>query len=219
MGLAAVALVAFLFVVDAVRARPPRTRPRISLGFRVEVATLFLLQPLARLIGRLANYEEAVRGAPSPRWFEAGAVSRKRDQVLISTSVPRVEIMSELVRYLRRHRMAVAASTGWEEHDCRVLASTLVAGDVISSAHVPGAVQIRVRTRLRPALFAGFVALAVLAATATPVAALIVLLATAVELARGLWATWFVIPSMVVQAVGVVEPASAARRIREPANL
>jgi hypothetical protein len=219
MGLAAFALIGGLFVFDAARTRPPRSSPRLSLAFRIDVATLFLLQPLARLLGRLATYDETVHGGRTRGWIAARSVNRNRNQVVIQAETSRVELMGQLVRCFRERRLAVLASTGWEEYDCRVLTSTLVAGDVTSSTHIPGAVQVRVTARLRAAPFAGLLLLAAVAATATPVAAIIVLAATAIELIRGTWGAWFVIPSVVVQAVGVTEPGAAVGRRREPANL
>ncbi len=208
-GLVALGLIAGLFAVDAARIRPPRTMPRLSLGFRLEVATLFVLQPVARLLGRLAYFDDASRGVQAAPWSSAGWATRKRNMVMVATQTPRVDLAAELVRHFRRRSFAVITSTGWEEHDCRVLASTLVAGDVTSTAHVPGVVQFRARSRLRAAPLAGFLVLAALAATATPIAALIVLLAVGVELARGLWCTWFVIPSLVVEAIGVTRQGAA----------
>jgi hypothetical protein len=203
VGLAAIALIAGLFAVDAVRTRPLRGSSRLSLRFRAEVAALFVVQPLARLLGRLASADEITRAAPATPWIAAGAVKRRRGVVMIATSGPRDEMMAGLVRQFREGHLVVVAPTGWEDHDCRVMASTLVTGDVISSSHVPGTVQIRIRTRLRIAVLAGFVVLAAIAAIATPAAAVVVLLAAAVELARGLWCTRFVLPRTILRSVGV----------------
>jgi glycosyltransferase involved in cell wall biosynthesis len=226
VGIAAIALIAGLFVIDATLARPPRRSSPLNLRFRAEVALLFLAQPLARLAGRLASADEIARPARPTPWIAAGAVSRKKGMVMISTDSSRDEIMAGLLRHFRDERLTVHAPTGWEEHDCRVLASALVAGDVISSSHVPGTVQVRVRSRIRTAPLAGFAVLAAIAAMATPTAALVVFLAAAVELARGVWCTRFVIPAIVVRAVGVTvkedETVSTdsinALRAREPAS-
>jgi hypothetical protein len=227
VGLAGFALIACLFVIDMALTRPPLRSPRLSLGFRAEVALLFMMQPLARLMGRLANTDETARAAPASPWIVAGAVSRKRNIVMIATPASREEIMGGLVRHFREGRLRVVASTGWEEHDCRVLASALVTGDAISTSHIPGTVQIRVRTRLRTAPLAFFALLAAIAAVATPVAAVIVLVTAALELARGVWCTRSVMPAMVVRAVGVTKPGPAhqeepaamdARRVREAAG-
>lgn len=208
-GLAALALVACLFMVDAARTRPPRWSPRLSLGFRAEVATLFLLQPLARLWGRLASSDETGHSYPSPPRIGAVAVTRKRDIVVITTSASRMDVMAELVRCFRRRRLGVVAPTGWEAHDFRVRASALLAGDVISSSHIPGTVQIRARARLRTAPLAGFLIMAAIAAISTPPAALIVALAAGVELVRGIRCVRLVIPAMVIESVGVTQPESA----------
>jgi hypothetical protein len=226
-GLLALGLIAGLFTIDAARVRPLRRSSRLSLRFRAEVASLFLIQPLARLIGRLASPDETARPTPATPWIAAGAVSRKRGMVMIATSASREEIMAGLVRHLREGRLSVVAPTGWEEHDCQVLSSSLVAGDVVSSSHVPGTVQIRVRPRLRVAPFAAFAVLAGIALIAGPIAALVVTVAAAVELVRGLFYTSSVIPSLIVRAVGVTGLASSSQDevlstdtplVREPAK-
>ena len=226
-GLAALALIAGLFVIDAARTRPPRWSPRPSLRFRVEVATLCLLQPLARLLGRLANPDEKARGVRPAARTVVGEIKRSRDKVMIATDASRVELMEELVRHFRERRLVVAAPTGWEDYDCRVLASALVVGDTISSAHLPGTVQIRVKTRPRKGPLAAFAVLTVIAAAATPAAAVVVLVAAAGELARGVWCTRSVMPAAIVEAVSLGRPESthrepmatvAGRRVREPAK-
>ncbi len=218
-GLAAMAWILGLFLVDAVLARPPRQSSRLSLRFRAEVATLFVLQPLARLAGRLASADEAWPSAHATRWIAAGAISRRGDTVLISTRAPRDEIMERLVRQFRRSHLRVIAPTGWEEYDCRTHLSAMVAGDVISSSHVPGTVQIRVRARLRTGWVAAFAIVAGVAAIATPAASLAVLAVAAVELARGVWSARVVMPRMIASAVAQSdEPAvSDQLHVRERA--
>jgi hypothetical protein len=227
VGLAALALLAGLFVVDAVMTRPPRRGSRLNLRFRAEVAAFFVLQPLARLAGRLASVDEIAPSAASTAWIPAETVSRKRTTVIISTAARRDEIMEKLVRTLREARVRVVAPTGWEEYDCRALPSALVAGDVISSSHVLGTVQITVRPRLRTGPAVVFGLLAAIGAVAAPAASLLVLGAAAVELVRGLWTTRSVMPAMVVKAVGLARPEPAAgaemamkesRQVREPAQ-
>jgi glycosyltransferase involved in cell wall biosynthesis len=203
VGLVAIALMTTLFVIDAAVARPPRSSSGLNLRLRVEVAALHLLQPLARLLGRLGSADEAARVAPTTPWIAAGAVTRNGGTVMISTPASREEIMVGLIRRLRDERLSVIASTGWEEHDFRVHASTLVACDVISTSHLAGVVQIRVRTRLRAAPVAAFAVLAGIAALATPAAVLVVLLAAGVELARGERCGRSVIPAHIVRAVSV----------------
>jgi glycosyltransferase involved in cell wall biosynthesis len=225
VGLAALALIAGLFVVDAAMARPPRRGSRLNLRFRAEVAAFFLLQPLARLAGRLASADEIAPSSVATTGIAADTVTRNGSTVMLSTASPRDEIMERLVRKFRQARLRVVAPTGWEEYDCRALASTLVAGDVVSSAHVLGTVQVTVRPRLRVAPCFIFGVVTAMAAIAAPAAAAVVLGAAAVELARGLWTTRASMPALVVKAVGIarsetaVEPALVdARPIGEPAQ-
>jgi glycosyltransferase involved in cell wall biosynthesis len=225
VGLAALALIVALFAVDMALTRPPRRSPRLSLRFRAEVAAFSLLQPLARVIGRVASADEIEpAGRTMPR-IAVGYVSRNGRTVMVATPASRDEMMDKLVRYFRDARLKVVAPTGWEEYDSRVLVSALVAGEVVSSSHLPGSVQIAVRPRLRTVVLGVLVAVAAIAAIATPWAAVIVLLGAAVELTRGLWSTRVGMPAMIVKALGASQaepthreqaPTADQRHVREP---
>ena len=85
--------------------------------------------------------------------------------------------------------MRVVPPTGWEPYDALVMASTLVGAEVVTSAHPPGWVQIRVRRfiRWRPALIAA--AALVFAAFADPRLEVAIALACLANIAIGFWRT------------------------------
>ena len=83
--------------------------------------------------------------------------------------------------------MRVIEATGWEDYDARLIGSTLVRGDLVTSSHPAGSVQLRIRRRLcwgRLAAVAGLIAVAMMI-DETP--ALVLAGLTLAELARGLW--------------------------------
>jgi hypothetical protein len=54
-----------------------------------------------------------------------------------------------VVSELRRSGVRVVPTSGWEDYDARLLASTFVYGDLQTSSYPPGFVQLRIRRRLR----------------------------------------------------------------------
>jgi len=73
---------------------------------------------------------------------------------LMPENRPRPEVAENLVQLLRRSGLQVVPPTGWESYDAVVMASALVGAEVVTSAHPPGWVQLRIRRYLRwkPAL-------------------------------------------------------------------
>ena len=184
----AVALVASLFLIDVRRAHPPRWLAKRRLQFRAGVAVMHLLQPLVRVWGRLRH--RPVARADLPPAGPPFDIARREGAVLVLTEDrPRVDLASQIITELRRAGMRVEPPSGWEDHDARVFGSFLVVGDLVTSSHPPGYVQVRVRRRLRPApLVAGFVAASVVAVVAWVPAAVLVTLG-ALDTLRGWWRT------------------------------
>ena len=187
LGLLAGALLLALLVVDTARARPLRHPLRAPVLFRLDVAILTVLQPLARTLGRLtAAADTAGVGAPQAP-MPGPAERRPGGTLLLPLRGLRAELMRTLMGHLRAGGLHVLPPTGWEDYDFRVIGSSLVTGDVVSSGHVDGFVQLRVRLRLRmiPALVtAGLVAILLLLA---PVAIGVVAVVATSELIRGIW--------------------------------
>lgn len=181
--------VAALAAVDVARVVPPRDPPGPQLRFRVGVAVLHLLQPLVRTWGRLRSRELARRDLPPAGVVTGPVVDLGRGVVLLPETGPRVELVSTIVDNLRRAGLRIVPSTGWEPYDARIVGSTLVAGDLVTSSHPVGSVQLRVKRRLRWG-FAGLVAVCVVAIGVVDVRlAAIVGAGGIIDLVGGTWRT------------------------------
>ena len=149
---------AFLLAIaisDFTRIDVPVHARRQAARYRLDLTLLHLLQPVARAWGRARNRALARRNAlPSPPI--AGPIQHLgRGVFLMPENRPRPEIAENIVQLLRRAGMRVVPPTGWEPYDAQVMASTLVGAELVTSAHPPGWVQLRMRRYLRwqPALF------------------------------------------------------------------
>ncbi len=186
--LAAVAAVclAALGGVDVVRARPPHTVRGGPLRFRVGVASLHLLQPLARLWGRLPCRGSARRNLSPPAPVSGSIHPAKGGVLLLVSDRSRAEITAHLVAVLQRAGFRVSPGSGWEDYDARLVGSRLVMGELVTSGHPPGFVQLRVRRRLRLLPGAVLVAGILLLATVHLEVATGLAMLGGVEVARGL---------------------------------
>ena len=184
----AVAALGALLIADALRVLPPRRVDR-RLRFRCGVALLHTLQPLARAWGRARHRTFASQSLQSRAPLPGPAERVDRKTLLLPEDGPRHELAARLVTELRRAKLRVVPSTGWEDYDARVLGSALVQGDLVTSSYPIGCVQLRVRrhARLLPALW--YTAAALLAALADPLLAVVVALIAAADVLRGLWRT------------------------------
>jgi GT2 family glycosyltransferase len=181
--------VAGLAAVDVAGARPPTGVPRPR-RFRLAVAAHHLLQPVVRAWGRWRATTVAWRGLP-PAGPPLPAPSKRagRSVLVLPHDRPRPELAAAVVGSLRRAGLRVVQPTGWEDHDARVLGSTVVAADVVTSAFPVGCVQLRLRRRLRWRRLALAALVAATVAVATPVPAAAIAAALVVELGRGWWRT------------------------------
>jgi O-antigen biosynthesis protein len=187
-ALVALVLVASLFVIDMRRAHPPRWLSRGRLSFRAGVAAMHLLQPLVRVWGRVRHRPLARADLP-PAGPPFHVARRQRGVLVLVEDRPRVELAMGIVTELRRAGMRAEPPTGWEDHDARLAGSFLVVGDLVTSSHPVGYVQVRVRRRLRLwPLAAGGLAAAIVALVAWVPGALLVVLG-ALDLGRGWWRT------------------------------
>jgi hypothetical protein len=164
------ALVALLFLValgclDGRRARPPRHLAGGRATFRCSVAVHHLLQPLARSWGRRRSSADAQRDLPGEVVLPGPARRLPGGVVLLVDDRPRAELVATVVDLLRRHGMRTGASTGWDAYDARFPLSVLTIGELVSSSHPIGSVQLQARPRLRTrrllAVLAAAVAVAV----------------------------------------------------------
>ncbi|WP_052664328.1 glycosyltransferase [Nitriliruptor alkaliphilus] len=183
VGLAAIVA---LVVTDAARAHPPRDLDRGRFAFRVGVAWLHLGQPLVRLWGRWKGVPEARRDLPSCAPLPGPVTHLDGGVLLLPATGPRAATTAAIVDVLRRDGVRVLAATGWEDHDARLVGSATLVGDLVTSAHPEGCVQIRVRLRARSGrLAAGTAAAVATSLLGLGAVSLVILAALAVETLRG----------------------------------
>lgn len=186
LPLLGVAVLLTLAAIDMKRTQLPRSQGGRALRFRLGVALLHLAQPIVRSWARLRQTATMRRQLPSYTEMPGPMTRLPGGVLLLPESAPRPQMVAGLVGNLRRARIPISVPTGWENYDADLLASYFVRGELVTSSHPPGCVQIQVRRhlRLRPAIGA---AIAVAAATwVTPWLAGALLAACLVDVARGL---------------------------------
>jgi hypothetical protein len=109
--------------------------------------------------------------------------------LLLPETRPRVEIAAALVGALRQAGLRAIPANGWEDYDARFLGSTLVVGDLVTSSHPIGSVQLKVRRRLRWFALCSVALVITLAAMVNVVASAVLAAAAVTEVARGIWRT------------------------------
>jgi GT2 family glycosyltransferase len=209
LGLGALLLLVGLFCIDVFAARPPRGSRGWSLRFRADVALLSMLQPLVRTMGRLTTSAEAARELAHPTRLPGPAARRAGGTVLLPMHGSRADLMTNLMAHLRHSGLQVAPPTGWEDHDFKIVGSLLVTGDVLSTSHIAGAVQIRVRLRPRVVPILGLLALMAGVAVAAPAGAGLVALAGLAEIVRGTWNARHRVLRVLMRNAAGTQPAPA----------
>ena len=187
-ALAGLVAIAGLATVDVVRAQPPRRGAPRRRGFRAWVALHHLIQPVVRAWGHWRHRGEALKDLP-PGFELPSRVRRLRNGgVVVADDRPRGELAEAAIDDLRRRGQRVMTSTGWDDFDARLLLSRTMFGDLQTSCHPVGWVQIRLRRRLRirPLALAALVVAGV-AAVASPWLALIPAGVALTSLARAEW--------------------------------
>ncbi|MGH9135626.1 MAG: glycosyltransferase, partial [Acidimicrobiales bacterium] len=183
---AGVLLLALLAAVDTIRAEPPRQLRTGRWRFRLHVALHHVAQPLVRTWGRSCARPMARRERPMRQRLPAPVRRAAGGVLVMPDDRPRPDLARALVDEVRRAGIRVVSATGWEDYDVRLLTSSLVYGDLQTSSHPVGFVQVRIRRRprwLRLALAGG--AAAAVAATVDPAFAAFVVAPAAVEAGRG----------------------------------
>lgn len=186
---ASLVFIAALIGIDVARSGSARSRHDRALGFRFPVALMHVLQPLARWWGRVRHRDSVQRELPDAEPLPGPGHQLPRGVLLLPEDRSRPELAAAIVVHLRRAGLRVLPATGWEDYDARVVGSSLVTGDVVTTNHPQGCVQVRVRRRLywdRTLLGS-----AILFLTAVVHVGLAVLFAAAgaAEVARGAWRT------------------------------
>jgi hypothetical protein len=169
----AAAFVAVLGAVDMARTQPPRRSRMGGLRFRARVAVHHLLQPLVRFWGRNRHRNGASRDLGGHQRLPEGIRRVSGGIVVVPDDRPRSELAAALVSALRARGIRALPSSGWEDYDARLLLSPVAYGELQTSSHPEGFVQVRIRfrPRLRAVGIAG--AAAVAALVITPVLALV----------------------------------------------
>jgi hypothetical protein len=192
-ALAGLAVLGVLFAVNALHARPPAGTKFARLRARVAIAGLTMAQPLVRAWGRTRNRAPALRttapSEPVPR-----PTRRVAGRVLVyAADRDRSELAAALIAHLRRGGLRVLPATGWDDHDARIDGGPFVWGEILTTEHPLGCIQVRVRRRVRrrsvgAAIVVGSVALSLSATAGTVSVAVAVAIVMAAAL-HGMWRT------------------------------
>jgi glycosyltransferase involved in cell wall biosynthesis len=174
---------------DLARITVPLHARGSALQFRLSLTMLSLLQPVARAWGRARNRALARRNGINVRGIAGPIQNLGHGVFLMPDKRPRPELAENVMQLLRRAGMQVVPPTGWESYDALLLASALVGAELVSSAHPPGWLQLRIRRylRLKPTLVA--VSLIGVAALTDPRLTIALGIATLADIALGLWRT------------------------------
>jgi glycosyltransferase involved in cell wall biosynthesis len=194
LGLPAALATAFVLVlagVDIARADPPRGQAKGRLRFRASVAVHHLLQPLVRSLARTRQRNQARRGLDEPPPLPSAVGRRPGGVVVVREDRPRAELAAGLVAALRRAGIRAVYPSGWEDYDARLLLSPFAYGELQTSSHPEGFVQVRIRFRPRRRMVAATAAAAAAAVVLTPALA----------------------PIPVALAAGILQGAARARRL------
>jgi O-antigen biosynthesis protein len=189
LGIPAACAAAFLvglMLLDMIRTMPPRSLRKGRLRFRLGVAVHHVLQPLVRTWGRSRSRNLAHRHLPPCDPLPEAVGAGHNGVILMREDRPRSELAAALVSRLRHAKLKVLPSSGWDDYDARIVRSTFVFGDLQTSSHPTGYVQIRVRRRLRKGRLSVAAAVTLVALTlGGPVLAGAVAALTILETARG----------------------------------
>jgi O-antigen biosynthesis protein len=166
-GLAAAAL-CLLAAVDMAQAQPPRRSPVGGLRFKAKVAAHQLLQPLVRFWARNRHRNGARRDLGAHQRLPEAVGRAQGGVVVVPEDRPRAQLAAALIGALRVRGIRSMPSSGWESYDARLLLSAFAYGDLQTSSHPEGYVQVRIRMRPRRRRLAGAVAVTIAAALISP---------------------------------------------------
>jgi O-antigen biosynthesis protein len=186
-GIVPVAALLFLVALGAIdfgTATPPAVIRKKRLSYRLGVALMHLAQPLSRTFARSWHRPVARKSVTRVPRLHGPAQLLPGGVILIPEDRRRGDLVDDILVLLRQAGANVVPPTGWEAYDARLLASVLVAGDLITSSHPTGWVQVRIRPRLR-------IGPALLLVSAAAVLALVAPAATVVLLVLGM-ADWVI---------------------------
>jgi hypothetical protein len=166
------------------RTPPPRRSRTGGFRFRAQVAAHHLLQPLVRFWGRNRHRNGAGRDLGGHRRLPERVRRVRGGIVVVPEDRPRSELAAALVSALRRRGIRALPSSGWEDYDARLLLSAFAYGELQTSSHPEGFVQVRIRTRPRIRRLTAAIGLTIAAAWVDPVLGALVLV-PALSLVKG----------------------------------
>jgi GT2 family glycosyltransferase len=170
--------------VDMARAQPPRRSGTGGLRFRASVAAHQLLQPLVRFWARNRHRNGASRDLGPHQKLPERVGRAPGGVVVVPEDRPRAQLAAALISALRVRGIRAMPSSGWENYDARLFLSAFAYGDLQTSSHPEGFVQVRIRTQPRRRRLAGAVAVTIAAALVSPVLGALVLVPS-LSLLRG----------------------------------
>jgi glycosyltransferase involved in cell wall biosynthesis len=180
-GALAAAFCIALFLVDLVRA--PDGPGQL---FQFRLALHQFLQPLVRAWARALHQRGARRTMQAGPELPAQLRRLPRGVLLLSEDRPRAALAAAVVQAVRRVGVRAVPASGWDDHDGRLYLSPLVRGELQTSSHPVGYVQVRVRCRPRLLPLLAVFLCAIAAALVSPELALLVGAAAVVAAGAGL---------------------------------
>ena len=200
-GVAAALSLVGLLVIDTAQTVPPRSLRRGRLRFRAVVALHHMLQPLVRMWGRSRSRSLAHRHLPFSDPLPQAVPPRRRRVVVLREDRPRAQLAASLVSQLRHAKLRVHPSQGWDDYDARAVCSTFAFGDLQTSSHPAGFVQVRVRVRLRWARLASATVLGLLIlAVGGPALAAVFAALIGAETLRGVFVAFLLLHRLVPES-------------------
>lgn len=205
-AIAALVTLAWLGIIDFARATPTRMAGSRKLRFRLGVTIMHLLQPLVRIGGR-AQYRKRARQDLAPAATIAGPLTRiKGGILLLPAAAPRAQIVAAVITRLRHAGIRLVTASGWDDFDARITGSLLLAGELVTSGHPAGSIQLRVRRRLLWGRVAIVAVICAVLATVNAWAASGVLAAVALDTAIGIRRTGLVFRRAIQAATTATSP-------------
>src|SRR5262249_37618943 len=107
------------------------------------------LQPLVRFWGRNRHRNGAAGELGDGQRLPEAIRAVPGGIILLPEDRPRLELAAGMVSVLRARGIRALPSSGWEDYDARLLLSAFAYGELQTSSHPEGFVQVRIRMRPR----------------------------------------------------------------------
>jgi len=181
-------LAAFVLVLLNSPARHRAARARLDRRHRLLVGALAVLQPLARLWGRLEAGRRASAVSAGGHSAVVPTEQAARNVFVYDADRSRPDLVLAVVDQLREAGCRIRPATDWDDYDVRVLAAPLAVCDIVSTDQPAGCIQLRLRRRLAACRLAVIGALVAVVALLAPWAGAAAGTVTVLVLVASLWA-------------------------------